>query len=139
MKFCSKMLKNVSECFENIFFEKYIPKLTWEWLSIVVFEPEPTFFMGGNNFYFFTPKYLGFISKKPRNIFLQHFEMTQQKLSTKETTSFIQSSSMTTFLRWLFITRMLINAFRVNLKKIPQSPLPLKTKIPMSNPMFFKS
>ena len=51
------------------FFEKYIPKLTWEWLSIVVFEPEPTFFMGGNNFYFFTPKYLGFISKRQIFIF----------------------------------------------------------------------
>ena len=62
MKFGRKTVKNVSDRFENIIFEKYEPKLTWEQLSIAVVKPEPTFFMGGNNFYFFTPKYLGFIS-----------------------------------------------------------------------------
>ena len=62
MKFGRKTVKNVSDRFENIIFEKYEPKLTWEQLSIAVVKPEPTFFMGGNNFYFFKSKYLGFIS-----------------------------------------------------------------------------
>ena len=63
MKFGRKTVKNVSDRFENIIFEKYEPKLTWEKLSIAVVKPELTFFMGGNNFYFFTHKYLGFISR----------------------------------------------------------------------------
>ena len=63
MKFSRKIVKNVPVRFENIIFEKYEPKLTWEQLSIAVVKPEPTFFMGGNNFYFFTHKYLGFISR----------------------------------------------------------------------------
>ena len=58
MKFGRKTVKNVSDRFENIIFEKYEPKLTWEQLIIAVVKPEPTFLMGGNNFYFFTPTIL---------------------------------------------------------------------------------
>ena len=63
MKFCLKIVINVSDRSENTFFVKYTPKLTWELLSSVFFDLELPFFIGGNNFHFFTHKYFGFIGK----------------------------------------------------------------------------
>ena len=47
MKFGRKTVKNVSDRFENIIFEKHEPKLTWEQLSIAVVKPELTDILHG--------------------------------------------------------------------------------------------
>ena len=52
MKFSQKIVKNVSDRFENIIFEKYSRELTWEKISIAFVKPEPTFFMGVTTFIF---------------------------------------------------------------------------------------
>ena len=61
-KNASKSWKNVSKCFEMLFFGKRTPKLTYVDLGMHTIVVKVKIRRGGNNFQFFTHSYCGFFS-----------------------------------------------------------------------------